>query len=80
MKYRLIQTVVNRKAAKFHYKVVDEQGAVISERFSNREYVACTINGLYYFGRPELVGKGEHGKHVKRLTEQGKALTPIAYK
>lgn len=64
--YTLKVTETNNKAGKFHYQVIDDTtGEVISERRSNREYVACTINGSYYFGRLDLIGKGEHGTQVK---------------
>ena len=53
---------IELKNGKFHYKVVDESGNVISERKSNRDYVACTTNGALYFGRLDLIGKGEHGR------------------
>jgi hypothetical protein len=67
MKYILNVTVTGNKAGKFHYTITDETGKVISERKSNREYVAATINGQYYFGRLDLIGKGDHGKQVKFL-------------
>jgi hypothetical protein len=52
MNYKL--NVTKNKSGKFHYTVTDEKGNVISERKSNREYVACTANGSYYFGRLDL--------------------------
>ena len=60
MNYELKVTETKNKAGKFHYQVVDENGNLISERKSNREYVACTINGAFYFGRIDLIGKGEY--------------------
>ena len=63
MNYTLKKTETNRKTGKFFYEVIDESGNVISTRSSNREYVACTINGNFYFGRIDLIGKGEHGKY-----------------
>lgn len=65
MTYKLIVTETKNKAGKFHYTVVDETGNVISQRRSNREYVACTIYGSFYFGRLDLVGKGDHGTRLK---------------
>jgi len=65
MKYELQVKETGNKAAKFIYTVVDENGVVISTRSSNREYVACTIDGQYYFGRLNLIGKGDHGKQLK---------------
>lgn len=92
MKYFLIKKETGNKAAKFHYTVVDENGKIISERNSNREYVACTIEGNYYFGRLDLIGKGDHGKYLKycqgfRRSEKDKFVktfeprdpSPIAY-
>lgn len=80
MKYTLKVTETKNKAGKFHYQVVDETGKVLSERKSNREYAACTINGSFYFGRLDLIGKGDHGRQVKWCAEQNKETTPIAYK
>lgn len=65
MKYTLKKTETARKNGKFFYEVIDENGNIISTRSSNREYVACTINGEFYFGRVDLVGKGDHGKMIK---------------
>lgn len=74
MKYKLtVET--NSKSGKHHYKVIDENGTIISERKSQREYVACTITGSFYFGRLDLIGKGDHGKSLRRGNQ-----TPIAYK
>lgn len=65
MTYTLTVTQTNNKAARFHYVVTDEAGSVISDRKSNREYVACTACGSFYFGRLDLIGKGDHGKAIK---------------
>lgn len=65
MKYFLHKKETGSKAARFHYTIKDETGAIISDRKSNREYVAATINGQFYFGRIDLIGKGDHGKTVK---------------
>ena len=65
MNYTLKKTETNRKNGKFLYEVIDEYGNVISTRSSNREYVACTIYGGFYFGRIDLIGKGEHGRCQK---------------
>lgn len=70
MKYTLKVTETKNKAGKFHYQVIDENGQVISERKSNREYVACTRNGGFYFGRLDLVGRGDHGRMIKDLYVQ----------
>jgi hypothetical protein len=80
MNYKLIVKETGNKAAKFSYTVIDETGKVISTRNSNREYVACTIGGSYYFGRLDLIGKGDHARHVKHCIAAGKEPAPIAYK
>jgi len=65
MNYELKVTTTNNKAGKFHYQVIDDNGTIISERKSNREYVACTIKGAFYFGRLDLIGKGDHGRYMR---------------
>lgn len=65
MKYTLRVTETKNKSGRYHYQVIDENGNVISERRSNRKYVACTANGTFYFGRLDLIGKGDHGKQIK---------------
>lgn len=80
MEYTLEVTETKNKAGRFHYKVKDSNGQVISERKSNREYVACTIDGSNYFGRLDLVGKGDHGRQIKWCQENNREVTPIAYK
>ena len=70
MKYTLKVTETKNKAGKFHYQVIDENGQLISERKSNRVYVACTRNGGFYFGRLDLVGRGDHGRMIKNLYVQ----------
>ena len=69
MNYELKVTETNNKSSKFHYQVIDENGTLISERKSNREYVACTPYGSTYFGRLDLIGKGDHGKSIKYYNE-----------
>lgn len=78
--YLLIVRETGKKAGKFNYKVVDQTGLLISERNSNREYVACTADGRFYFGRVDLVGKGDHGKYLKMCLENGTDPSPVAYK
>lgn len=63
--YKLIKTETGKKAQRFFYTVIDEAGNVISSRGSNREYVAATIDGCFYFGRVDLVGKGDHFKSIQ---------------
>lgn len=94
MTYILNVKETGNKAGKFHYSVTDENGNIISERKSNNEYVACTINGRFYFGRIDLIGKGDHGKYLKFCAGYGRnkydklvpgisepvTPSPIAYK
>ncbi len=66
--YTLQVTETGRKSAKFCYQVInDATGAIVSVRNSNREYVACTIKGDFYFGRLDLIGKGDHGRFLKDI-------------
>lgn len=53
-----------QKGDKFVYTVTDESGNVISTRTSKRDFVACMANGEFYFGRLDLIGKGDHGKGI----------------
>jgi hypothetical protein len=78
-KFYLQRTTTGKKSGNFHYQVFDGNGQLISERWSNREYVACTIGGTYYFGRLDLIGKGEHGRMIKRLSETNQPIPPIAF-
>ena len=59
--YRLTKTEL--KNGKFLYEVKDENNNTISKRTSTRgHYMACTIDGQFYFGRVDLIGKGMHGQ------------------
>ena len=85
MNYILKVTETNNKAGKFHYQVIDEAGNVLHERRSHREYVAATINGAFFFGRVDLVGKGDHKlflkqESIKNNPEEYKGFSCIAYK
>lgn len=57
------------KGKKYQYTVTDEKGNVVSTRTSARNYVACTADGSFYFGRLDLIGKGDHGKRLSHATE-----------
>lgn len=57
------------RGKKFAYTVTDEQGNFVSTRMSNRNYIACTIDGSYYFGRLDLINKGDHGRYVTKWRE-----------
>lgn len=65
-KYILTKT---QKGKKYLYEVKDENGNVVSKRTSTRDYVACTANGEFYFGRLDLIGKGDHGKGLSNATK-----------
>lgn len=51
----------------FLYTVTDENNNVLSKKLSKRNYVACVARGDYYFGRLDLIGKGDHGKNLSRV-------------
>lgn len=78
-KYTLSRYTTNNKKACFRYEVTDSAGNILAERFSNREYVACTIDGEYFFGRVDLIGKGSHGQTLKYQSLRGVQPSPIAY-
>lgn len=66
-KYILTKRV---KGKKFEYQVLDtESKSIVSSRTSTRDYVACTANGQFYFGRLDLIGKGDHGKRLSYANE-----------
>lgn len=75
--YKLTATAL--KNGKTLYQVINEKGEVISKRTSTRKYVACTIDGSYYFGRLDLVGKGDHGAHLNNIQEYKYNTTPERY-
>lgn len=79
MNYTLTKKETGNKAARFHYQITDESGTIISERKSNRDYVAATINAHYFFGRLDLIGKGDHGRQVEFIKRQGGTPPAIAY-
>lgn len=58
------------KGKKYLYQVRDiESRSIVSERLSVREYIACTIDGSFYFSRLSLIGKGHHGKKISHVNE-----------
>lgn len=65
-----------QKGQKFEYVVTDNSGNVISKRMSNRDYVACTADGSFYFGRLDLIRKGDHGRMISLY--MGKLANPVA--
>jgi len=70
--YRLVKKETARKTAKFTYEVIDRLGNVVSTRQSDRHYEAATANGSHYFGRRDLVGKGDHGNVIKMAQGWGR--------
>lgn len=71
---KLIKT--QTKSGKYNYSIVDDNGNILATRTSSKEYVAATITGKYFFGRLDLIGKGEHGerwnnyeKKINQLSE-----------
>lgn len=68
-KYRL---TVTPKGKRFKYTVVRvSDGVEMSSRLSVRPgYVACTVNGNFYFSRIDLVGKAAHGRELSIATRQ----------
>lgn len=70
----------NIKGPTYHYYVTEEGDCnIISERKSERKYVACTKSGSYYFGRLDLIGKGDHGRRLKWQAETNREAEEIAY-
>lgn len=57
------------KGKKYLYTVTDENGNVVSTRTSARDYVACVADGSFYFGRLDLIGKGDHGKRLSSAND-----------
>jgi hypothetical protein len=74
---KLIKQETGKKSAKFNYSIVDENGNVLSTRSSNREYVAATICGTFFFGRLDLIGKGDHGQYMKWANENISFLSKL---
>ena len=65
------------KGKKYQYTVTDEKGNVISTRTSARDYVACSVSGKFYFGRLDLVGKGDHGKRLAWAQQRANYSTSV---
>ena len=65
---KLIKQETGKKSGpKYIYSIVDENGNVLHTRKSNNEYVAATITGGHFFGRLDLIGKGDHGQRISYL-------------
>ena len=74
--YTLTKTQL--KNGKYEYCVLDQDNNVITKRISSNNYVACTFNGKYFFGRLDLIGKGEHGQRLNNCEKKLK-LTESEY-
>lgn len=60
---------------RFLYEVVNRKtGKVRSQRITSRKCEAATLDGDYYFGRLDLVGKSSHGRACRFYTDQGDAI------
>ena len=59
-----------QKGNKYLYEVKNNEGVVLAKRLSSRDYIACTSNGELFFGRMDLIGKGEHGRQLS-MYEKG---------
>lgn len=58
------------KGKKFLYEVKDEQGHLYAKRLSKRDnFVACTLDGNFFFGRIDLIGKGDHNIMVTKYQD-----------
>lgn len=67
--YKLIKIETGKKTQKYIYNIVDASGKIIVSRGSNRDYVAATSDGGYFFGRIDLIGKGDHGRNMNYIKE-----------
>jgi hypothetical protein len=79
MNYRLKIKETGVKAAKYQYIVLDENGIMTCGKRSNDSFIACTINGSHYFKSLDEIGKGDHGRVVKKQVAKGKTPSPIVY-
>lgn len=79
MHYTLEKKETGNAKIRFVYSVVDETGNVVSTRRSNRNYIAATINGQFYFGHFDLIGKGAHGQQIRILEKENRDPVPVAY-
>ena len=66
-----------QKGKKYLYEVKDGNGNVVSKRTSTRDYVACSVSGEFYFGRLDLVGKGDYGKRLAGAQKRANYSTSV---
>lgn len=72
---KLIKT--QTKSGKYNYSIVDDNGNVLATRTSSKEYVAANMTGKYFFGRLDLIGKGEHGERWNNIEKKIKQLSEL---
>lgn len=60
METKVIKKVSKKGDIKYQYYVNNKL-----VRTSNREYVASTKDGAFFFGRPDLIGKGNYQKYLE---------------
>lgn len=58
-----------KKGSKWLYEIKANNGNVVATRTSARDYEAATINGKFFFGRMDLIGKGLHGRILREFNE-----------
>jgi len=76
--FTLTKKETGRKTGKFYYEVIDNRtGEMVTNRNSNREYIACTTNGRFFFGRLDLINKGDHKKMVDYARQTGEYQTNL---
>lgn len=82
--FKMTKVETTRKNEKFLYTIEDQKGYIIDTRRSNREYVAALVlidkdgtNGRasHWFGRLDLVGKGDSKKTLDWLDRKVPAVT-----
>lgn len=79
----IVKETPNNKNTFYVYQVV-EDGKVLCERKSSRKYVACAVTkripegetepiyyAPYYFGRLDLIGKGDSKNFTERSSAYG---------
>ena len=80
--YTMTKTAKGKQG--FLYEIFNAAGEKISSRTSKRDYVAATACGAFFFGRLDLIGKGDHGRTIKHYQQHGKTaeldrISRIAY-
>jgi len=68
--YKMTKTAKGKQG--FLYEIFNAAGELISSRTSKRDYVAATACGGFFFGRLDLIGKGDHGRYLKDFAKNGR--------